>query len=112
PVDHLVAPTIAENGLDFDRAPPGERTRLRRVIGDKPAPELASVLAFQHHGVAALEASGHGLHADGQQALSRAQRALRAAVDDNRSLRRKTARDPALARLRRVNPREEQRRAR
>ena len=75
-MDHLVAPTIAENGLDFDGAPSRQGARVGRIVRDKTAPELPSVLAFHHHRIAALESSRDRLHAHGKQAFPGAQRAF------------------------------------
>src|SRR5262249_40155217 len=108
-MDHLIASTIAENGLYFDGAPSDEATRIGGVIGNEPAAELASVLSSYHHGVAAMEFAGDGFHADGQQTLSGVQCALGARIDHDDAESRNPARDPALLRLRGAEPRIEQR---
>ena len=40
-MDHLVAPTIAENGFDFDGAASGKRLGIGRIVSDEAAREFA-----------------------------------------------------------------------
>src|SRR5258706_7869206 len=107
-MDHLIAATIAQNALDFDRAPPDQPARILVIVGDEPARELAAVFALNQHGIAALELAGNGFDAGGQQTLARKKRALRARIDGEGALRRESTRDPALLGLRRADARHEQ----
>src|SRR5258708_38371482 len=65
-MDHLVAATIAGNGLDFDRAPSDHAPAIGGVIGDKPTAYLAAILRLHHDRVAAMEFAGHGFAGDGK----------------------------------------------
>src|SRR6266566_4339897 len=70
-MDHLIAATIAENALDFDRAAPHQPARILVIIGDKATREVAPVFAFNQHRIATLELAQDGFDAGGKQALAR-----------------------------------------
>ena len=72
--------------------------RLFGVISDKAAPDLDSVRAAHHDGVAAAKISFHPLHTRRQQALASPQRSHGALVNEDRATRLERARDPLLAR--------------
>src|SRR5882672_10804451 len=82
-MDHLIAATIAQNALDFDRTPPHQPARILVIIGDEAARELAPIFALNQHRIAALEMTGDGFDACGEQTLAREQRAFRAGIDDD-----------------------------
>src|SRR5258705_13289155 len=107
-MDHLIAATIAQNALDFDRAPPDQPARILVIVGDEPARELAAVFALNQHGIATLELAGNGFDAGGQQTLARKKRALRTRIDGDGALRRESTCDPAFLGLRRADARHEQ----
>src|SRR5215831_6056789 len=98
-MDHLIAATIAENRLDFDRTPPDEALRIGCVIRDKPAAKLAPVLGFYHDRIAAMKIAGDGFDTYRQQALPGFERAFRAGIDNDHAERGQTSCDPALLRL-------------
>src|SRR5712671_724584 len=90
-MDHLIAATIAQNALDFDRSPPHEAARILIIVSDESARELAPIFASDQHRIAALEMTGDGFDAGGKQTLPRKQRACRAGIDDDGALRRESA---------------------
>ena len=54
-MDHLVAPTIAENAFDFDGAPPDQHPGFAGLIGHQTARNLLARVIFYHDDVAAVE---------------------------------------------------------
>src|SRR5258705_6504452 len=72
-MDHLIASTIAQNALDFDRPPSDQSARILVIIRDESAREFASVFALNQHRIAALEMTRDGLDARRQQTLARDQ---------------------------------------
>src|SRR6266700_3751636 len=87
-MDHLIAATIAQNALDFDRAPPDQPARILVIVGDESARDLAPVFASNQHRIPALEMTRDGLDARGEQTFARKQRAFGAGIDGDGSLRR------------------------
>src|SRR5258706_15231568 len=110
-MDHLIAATIAQNALDFDRTPPHQPARILAIVSDEAACELAPVFTLNQHRIAALEMTGNGFDAGGKQTLARKQRAFRAGIDDDGAQCRESACDPAFLGLRRADARHKQRRA-
>src|SRR3979490_3293035 len=70
-MDHLIAATIAQNALDFDRAPPHQPRRILVIVSDQAAGQLATVFALNQHRIAALEMTGDGFDACGKETLAR-----------------------------------------
>src|SRR5258708_39745519 len=110
-MDHLIAATIAQNALDFDRTPPHQPSRILVIVSDQAARELAPIFALNQHGIAALEMTGNGFDSGGKQTLARKQRAFGADIDDDGALCREPAGDPAFLGLSRADARHKQRRA-
>src|SRR5258708_15360837 len=110
-MDHLIAATIAQNALDFDRTPPHQAPRILVIVSDQAARELAPVFAFDQNRIAALEMTGDGFDSGGKQALARKQCAFGASIDGDGALRRDSTGDPALFGLRRADARHKQGRA-
>src|SRR5258708_26289024 len=110
-MDHLIAATIAQNALDFDRAPPHQPARILVIVSDEAARELAPVFALNQHLIAALEMTGNGFDSGGKQTLARKQRALGADIDDDGALRRQSDCAPSILGLRRADAPHNQRRA-
>ena len=97
-MDHFVAATVTENGLDFTGLVADDTPRVGGAIGGQTATKLDSVGAAHGHRVAALKIALDGDDTGGQQALARGQRLDRAGIDVQRPDRLQGSGDPAFAR--------------
>src|ERR1700732_1982068 len=101
-MDHLVAATVAEDGLDFTAFVTGDGTGVGGRIGAEPAPQFAAVAGSYHHRVAAVEAAVDSDDAGGQQAGAALECRHRAVIDGEYAHRVERACDPALPRRARL----------
>src|SRR6185437_5420047 len=95
--DHIAA-TVAEDGRDFTTLVPGDQPYIAARIGRKPACRLGSCARLDDHAIAPVESAVDPDDARRQEALSLAQRARGAVIDDDRAGRADRAGNPRLAR--------------
>ena len=95
--DHIAA-TVAEDGRDFTTLMPGDQPDIAARIGRKAACGLGSGAGADDHAIAPVESAVDPDDARRQEALSLAQRARGAVIDDDRAGRADRAGDPRLAR--------------
>src|ERR1700738_3452379 len=98
-MDHLVAATVAEDGLDFTAFVTGDGTGVGGRIGAEPAPPFAAV-------------AGSSRDPGGEQAGAALQRRHRAVIEGEYAHRVERACDPALPRRARLGAGDEPRGAR
>src|ERR1700760_51410 len=80
-MDHFVPATIAQNGLDFDRAFTGDPLRVGRIVSRQTTSDFPALTVFYQNGVAPLEAPVNLANAGGEQAPAVLEGAHRAVVN-------------------------------
>jgi len=73
-MDDFLAACIAQNRLDVAGGSPGDLYGIHRIIGDKPARDLATIGRTHHDAITAIERAFHAPNAGRQQAFARAHR--------------------------------------